>query len=103
MHILVVEALLIATYSTWGRANTYTHKKTLSVENLSRANSWSLSSCTCPCPAVPVQLVPAQLDLSPAGPYQLWCTSLRIATDTRPTRNNNHPHRPPRPVYCWLL
>ena len=40
-----------------------------------------------PCPAVPVQLVPAQLGLSPAGPYQLWCTSLRIATDTRPTRN----------------
>src|SRR5271163_4336490 len=54
MHILVVEALLIATYSTWGRANTYTQKKTLSVENLSRANSWSLSSCACPagsCPA----------------------------------------------------
>src|SRR5436305_6009760 len=32
----------------WGRANTYTQKKTLSVENLSRANSWSLSSCACP-------------------------------------------------------
>src|SRR5271156_4487987 len=90
MHILVVEALLIATYSTWGRANTYTHMKTLSVENLSRANSWSLSSCACPCPAVPVQLVPAQLGLSPAGPYQLWCTSLRIATDTRPTRNTSN-------------
>jgi hypothetical protein len=45
MHKLVVEALLIAIYSTWGRANTYRHKKTLSVENLSRANSWSLSSC----------------------------------------------------------
>src|SRR5436305_2853300 len=71
----------------WGRANTYTQKKTLSVENLSRANSWSLSSCACPCPAVPVQLVPAQLGLSPAGPYQLECTSLRIATETRPTRN----------------
>ena len=28
MHILVVEALLVATYSTWVRANTYTHKKT---------------------------------------------------------------------------
>src|SRR5271155_2161265 len=25
--------------------------------------------------------------LSPAGPYQLWCSSLRIATNTRPTRN----------------
>ena len=50
MHILVVEALLIATYSA-GRADTYTHKKTLSVENLSRANSWSLSSCACPYPA----------------------------------------------------
>src|SRR5436190_16220024 len=64
----------------WGRANTYTQKKILSVENLSRANSWSLSSCACPagsCPAVPVQLVPAQLE----------CTSLRIATETRPTRN----------------
>jgi hypothetical protein len=40
-----------------------------------------------PCPAEPVQLVPAQLGLSPAGPYQLWCTSLRITTDTRPVRN----------------
>src|SRR5271154_3152416 len=40
-----------------------------------------------PCPAEPFQLVPAQLGLSPAGPYQLWCTSLRIATETRPTRN----------------
>src|SRR5436305_14137447 len=86
-HILVVEALLIAIYSTGKRANTYTHRKTLSVENLCRANSWSLSSCACPCPAVPVQLVPAQLGLSPAGPYQLECTSLRIATETRPTRN----------------
>src|SRR4051794_41567612 len=79
MHVLVVEALLIAIYSTGERANTYTHRKTLSVENLSRANSWSLSSCACPCPAVPVQLVSAQLGLSPAGPYQLECTSLRIA------------------------
>ena len=54
MHILVVEALLIAIYSTGERANTYTQKKILSVENLSRANSWSLSSCACPagsCPA----------------------------------------------------
>ena len=41
-----------------------------------------------PCPAEPFQLVPAQLGLSPAGPYQLWCTSLRIATETRPTRNS---------------
>jgi hypothetical protein len=48
MHILVVEALLVATYSTWGRANTYTHRKTLSVESLSRANSWSLSRCSFP-------------------------------------------------------
>src|SRR2546421_3636794 len=58
----------------WGRANTYTHKKTLSVECLSRANSWSLSGCACPCPAVPVQLVPTQLSLSswpiPAGVYE---------------------------------
>jgi hypothetical protein len=27
MHILVVEALLVATYSTWGWTNTYTHRK----------------------------------------------------------------------------
>src|SRR5271154_215518 len=40
-----------------------------------------------PCPAEPVQLVPAQLGLSPAGPYQVWCTSLRITTETRPARN----------------
>src|SRR4051794_40972453 len=45
-----------------------------------------------PCPAVPAQLVPAQLGLSPAGPYQLWYTSLRIATDTRPTRNRSCDH-----------
>src|ERR1700740_618901 len=43
-----------------------------------------------PCPAVPVQLAPAQLGLSPAGPYQLWCTSLRIVTEMRPTRNNHY-------------
>src|SRR5271155_3556691 len=42
-----------------------------------------------PCPAEPVQLVPAQLGLSPAGSYQLWCTSLRIATETRPARKKN--------------
>src|SRR5271163_4406088 len=40
-----------------------------------------------PCPAVPFQLVPVQLGLSPAGPCQLWCTNLRITTETRPTRN----------------
>jgi hypothetical protein len=39
MHKLVVEALLIAIYSTWDWTNTYTHRKILSVENLSRANS----------------------------------------------------------------
>ena len=81
MHILVVEALLIAIYST-GDEQILIHKRK------------PCRSRTClvriagPCPAVPVQLVPAQLGLSPAGPYQLWCTSLRIATDTRPTRNN---------------
>src|SRR2546423_13190997 len=83
MHILVVEALLIATYST-GDEQILMHKRK------------PCRSRTClvriagPCPAVPVQLVPAQLGLSPAGPYQLWCTSLRIATDTRPTRNTSH-------------
>src|SRR5947208_12550808 len=80
MHILIVEALLIAIYST-GDEQILIHKRK------------PCRSRTClvriagPCPAVPVQLVPAQLSLSPAGPYQLWCTSLRIATDTRPTRN----------------
>jgi hypothetical protein len=42
-----------------------------------------------PYPAEPFQLLPTQLGLSPAGPYQLWCTTLRIATETRPTRNKN--------------
>src|SRR2546423_12246794 len=80
MHILVVEALLIATYST-GDEQILMHKRK------------PCRSRTClvriagPCPAVPFQLVPAQLGLSPAGPYQLWCTTLRIATETRPTRN----------------
>jgi hypothetical protein len=45
-----------------------------------------------PCPAEPVLLVPAQLGLSPAGPYQLGRTSLRIATETRPARNKMHTH-----------
>ena len=40
-----------------------------------------------PCPAKPFQTVPARLGLSPADPYQLWCTSLRITTETRPVRN----------------
>ena len=77
MHILVVEALLIAIYST-GDKQILIHKRK------------PCQSRTClvriagPCPAVP-----AQLGLSPAGPYQLWCTSLRIATDTRPTRNSD--------------
>jgi hypothetical protein len=38
VHEMVVEAL-----PGW-RADTYRHKKILSVECLSRANSWSLSS-----------------------------------------------------------
>ena len=85
MHILIVEALLIAIYST-GDEQILIHKRK------------PCRSRTClvriagPCPAVPVQLVPAQLGLSPAGPYQLWCTSLRIATDTRPTRNTYEMH-----------
>ena len=65
MHILVVEALLVAIYSTWGRANTYTHRKSLSAEYLSRP------IIADPCPAEPFQLVPAQLGLTPAGSYQL--------------------------------
>ena len=43
MHIVVVEALLNC-YLPRKRADTYRHKKTLSVECLSRAISWSLSS-----------------------------------------------------------
>jgi hypothetical protein len=44
-----------------------------------------------PCSAEPLQLVPTQLSLSLAGPYQLRCTSLRIATETRPVRNTMGP------------
>jgi hypothetical protein len=36
MHILVVEALPVAIFLSEGRANAYRHKKTLSVEYLSR-------------------------------------------------------------------
>jgi len=75
MHILVVEALLIATYSTWRWANTYTHRKILSVENLSLANSWSLSSRTFPAGSLP------------SGIRMYERTSLRIATEARPVRN----------------
>jgi hypothetical protein len=82
MHILVVEALLIATYSTWGRANTYAHRKTLSVENLSRANSWSLSSCTFPAGSCPAEAY----ECTSVRVYKR--TSLRIATKTPPIRNN---------------
>ena len=48
------------------RADTYRHRK-----------SFRSSAC----PAEPFQLVPAQLGLSPAGSYQLWCTSLQITTE----------------------
>jgi hypothetical protein len=56
-------------------------------------SSACLVRITGPCPAEPFQLVPAQLGLSPAGSYQLWCTSLRITTETRPVRNNILPAR----------
>jgi hypothetical protein len=46
-----------------GRANTYRHRKILSVECLSRVNSWSLSSCA-----------------FPAGSRAAECTNLRRAT-----------------------
>jgi hypothetical protein len=59
------------------RADTYRHKKSF-------RSSTCLVRITGPCPAEPFQLVPAQLGLSPAGSYQLWCTSLRITTETRP-------------------
>ena len=70
MHKLVVEALLIAIYSTWGRANTCTHKKSLSVEYLSRP------IIADPCPAVPDQLVPVQLRYTNVRVYE--CTSVRM-------------------------
>src|SRR5271170_4123983 len=84
MHILLVEALLIATYSTWGWANTYTHRKTLSVENLSRANSWSLSSCTFPAGSCPADR--RMYERTSVRAYER--TSLRIATEARPVRNS---------------
>jgi hypothetical protein len=84
MHILVVEALLIATYFTRDE------QVLIHIRKPCRSRT-CLVRIASPCPAVPVQLVPAQLGLSLAGPYQLWCTSLRIATDTRPTRNTGHP------------
>jgi hypothetical protein len=62
------------------RADTYRHKK-----------SFQLSTCLVriagPCSAEPFELVPTQLGLFPAGPYQLWCTNLRITTETRSVRN----------------
>src|SRR4051794_15862896 len=88
MHILVVEALLIAIYSTWERANTYTHRKILSVECLSRANSRSLSSCAFPagsCPAVPFQLVPVQLRYTNVRAYEP-----AKSNETRPARNRGN-------------
>ena len=93
MHILVVEALLIAIYSTWERANTYTHKKTLSVENLSRANSWSLSSCACSCPA----------GSCPAGSLSSWPIPAGVYEPANSNRNAAYSqqlppkllHRPP--------
>src|SRR5438477_7721154 len=88
MHILVVEALLVAIYST-GDEQILIH-----IRKPCRSRT-CLVRIAGPCPAVPV---PVRLCLSlsswflpswvfPAGPYQLWCTSLRIATETRPTRN----------------
>ena len=77
MHIVVVEALLIC-YLPRKRADTYRHKKTLSVERLSHAISWSLSSLTFPAGSCP------------AGSLLSWsmpAESLRITTETRPIRN----------------
>ena len=66
IHEMVVEALLIT---------------------ISCRSSACLVRIAGPCRAEPFQLVPAQLGLSPAGPYQLWCTSLRTTTETRLVRN----------------
>src|SRR5436305_7604867 len=80
MHILIVEALLVTIYST-GAEQILIHKRKPCRSRI------CLVRIAGPCPAVPapVQLGPVQLGLSPAGPYQLECTSLRIATETRPT------------------
>jgi hypothetical protein len=77
----VVEALLIVYLFYLGsELIIYRHKKTLSVERLSRA---CLVQIAGPCPAEPFQLVPAQLGLTPAGVR---------ATETRPVRNNREHH-----------
>jgi hypothetical protein len=66
------------------RANTYTHRKILSVECLSRANSWSLSSCAFPAGSCPAEIY----ECSSVRMYER--TNLRIATETRPARNSHH-------------
>ena len=61
------------------RADTYRHKKTLSVECLSRAISWSL-------PAEPFQLVPAQLRACESPPKRgLFATGGRSFSDSTST------------------
>jgi hypothetical protein len=77
MHIVVVEALLNC-YLPRKRADTYRRKKTLSVECLPRAISWSLSSST-----FPACSCPAGSRLSRSIPAE----SLRVATEARPIRN----------------
>ena len=70
-----------------GRANTYRHKKTLSVENLSRANSWSLSSCACPAGSCP------------AGSLSSWPIPAVVyepANSNRHAAYSQHPRHQPR-------
>jgi hypothetical protein len=64
-----------------GRANTYRHRKILSVECLSRANSWSLSSCAFPAGSCPAEVYEC------SSVRMHGRTNLRIATETRPARN----------------
>jgi hypothetical protein len=80
MHILVVEALLIL-YSTLG-------SELILIDIRNPVGQVPVSyEIAGPCQAEPLQLVPTLLGLSPAGPYQLRCTSLGIATETRPVPN----------------
>src|ERR1700722_20824522 len=80
-------------YMNWWWKHCLLHLFYLGSELILMDNRKSFRSSAClmriagPCPAEPFQLVPARLGLSPAGPYQLWWTNLRISTETRPVRN----------------
>jgi hypothetical protein len=102
---MVVEALLVAIYSTLG-----SELILIDIGKYCRSST-CLVRIAGPCPTEPFQLVPARPGLSPAGPYQLWCTSPRITTETRPVRNKSRTAAPPLECassqdkgrrICWL-